>query len=78
MRVNTGVPFLSYHLYINMKKILEGPDKNFRPHFFKILFLSASNVQELSTMSHEIDGLFMKKELYTRLRRQYNGKRFLT
>ncbi len=46
MRVNTGVPFLSYHLYINIEKYL----------------LSAFIGQELSKMSHEIDGLFMKKE----------------
>ncbi len=54
-----------------MEKILEDPDKN----FFKI-FLSAFISQELSKMSHAINGP-LKKNVLPRLRRQYNGKRYL-
>jgi hypothetical protein len=37
MRVHSGVPFLVYHLYINIEKKSEGPDKNFRPTSIKNL-----------------------------------------
>ncbi len=76
MRINTGVPLLSYHPYIDTEKNLRARTRILGPLLQNLPFCFS---QKLSVMPHELNGPFIYKKVITRFWCQFSthGKRFL-